>query len=198
LRGKVVFIYEATDLDMFRPTLSDPSPSDGYILSVGTYGRDFDSLVEAVKMLNMKTIIATKPECVAHLQPLPANVTAKLFDSKDMPALYAGARIVAVTLAPRGEYDSVGTLSLGEAYAMGKPTIVTKTESMESYVSDGVDAIFVPPRDPRTFLTTLEKVWNDEALRTKLGGNAARFAKNKLDSKHFASELAAFLQRVVG
>jgi glycosyltransferase involved in cell wall biosynthesis len=197
LAGKVAFIREATDMDLFRPTAPDfaavPLNEDDYILSVGTYGRDFDTLVEAVKGTGIKTIIATKPSCVAHLLPLQKNVTAEFFKSDRMPALYRNAAAVVIGLAPIGEYDSVGTLSLGEAFAMGKVTIVSRTASMESYVEEGKNALFVPLHDASALRTAIAKVLDDAASRERLGAEARAFALRELTLERFAERLSDFL-----
>ena len=232
LAGKVTFIHEATDMDLFKPHTSElsdtsfggaPQPTgedganfqqtnsrtrrknvsdgealikDDYILSVGTYGRDFDTLVEAVKGTGWKTIIATRPLCVAHLQPLPENVTAQLFKSDEMPALYEKAKAVVISLAPIGEYDSVGTLSLGESFAMGKATIVSETDSMKSYVVDGKNALFMPLHDASAMKAAIEKVVSDKDLRERLGAEARAFALANLTLEHFAERLARFLTSI--
>jgi glycosyltransferase involved in cell wall biosynthesis len=113
-----------------------------------------------------------------------------------MPALYEKAKAVIIALAPIGEYDSVGTLSLGESFAMGKATIVSETDSMKSYVVDGKNALFMPLHDASAMKAAIDKISSDKDLRERLGAEARAFALANLTLEHFAERLARFLTSI--
>ncbi len=197
LRGKVEFVHEATDMELFVPDARNEE-DDNMILSVGTFGRDFDSLVEAVKGTNIKTIIATNPRRVEHLQPLPGNVTARFYTPAEMLALYKRAAMVIITLDAKDVNDSVGTLSIGEAMAMRKAIVVTETESMRSYVRDGENAVFVPKKDPAALKSAITDLLAHKEKRMRLGLEAERFARECLTLDNFAKKVYSFFARLTG
>lgn len=195
LANKIVFIPEATDLELFSPTES--SASGRGVLAVGTYGRDWKTLVEAVKGTDIKLTIATKPRLVQDLLPLPHNVTARLYTPQEMKQLYSDACAVVVPLNPDPSYvDSVGTLSVGEVMAMGKPVIVSKTKNMESYIQDGVNGIFVEPGNVTMMREKLIELLADKEQCDVIGKNARSYAENILNDEHFSKELAHLLNKL--
>ncbi|MEN9647304.1 MAG: hypothetical protein RLY57_108 [Candidatus Parcubacteria bacterium] len=195
LANKIVFIPEATDLELFSPTES--SASGRGVLAVGTYGRDWKTLVEAVKGTDINLTIATKPRLVQDLLPLPHNVTARLYTPQEMKQLYSDACAVVVPLNPDPSYvDSVGTLSVGEAMAMGKAVVVSRTKSMESYIQDGVNGIYVEPRNVEMMREVLLELVGNKEKQETIGKSARTYAETVLSDKNFSKHLALLLQQL--
>jgi glycosyltransferase involved in cell wall biosynthesis len=193
LRDKIIFLHEATDIDYFSPS---NEPEENYIISVGNYGRDFKTVVEAVKGMNIELKLATKL-IKKNDSTLPKNVNAGLYSHSEMMDLYKRSKAVVIGLDVNEKYfDSVGTLSIGEAFAMGKTTIVSHTKSMESYVEDGENALFVKLKDVDSMRNAIKKVIDDNNLRLRIGKNARDYAVKYLDPEIFASKLADFLKTI--
>lgn len=195
LRDKIIFLHEPTSLTAFTPA---DSKQDIDVISVGNYGRDLATLVEAVRDSEIQVLIAGKPSLVEKLLPLPANVRSQMFPAEKMREMYARAKLAAVLVTTNERYfDSVGTLSVGEAFAAGKPTIVTHTKNMESYVEDGENALFVPPKDPVLLRGAIKRLLGEKALRERFAGNARTWAETHLDPNVFAEKLAAFFEEKI-
>jgi len=196
LSDRIVFLHEATDIDFFKP--DQTIPQRNMIISVGNYGRDFDTLIEAVRGLPVEVCLATKLISVEKLQVLPSNVTARLYNHEDMLRLYCEAKIAFIGIEKKDTYfDSVGTLALGEALAMGKATIATHMKSMESYIEHGVTGFFVPYKDVVALRLQIETLLQDDALRTSVGNKAYTFARKALDPEKFAQGVAEFMKNTV-
>jgi glycosyltransferase involved in cell wall biosynthesis len=60
------------------------------------------------------------------------------------------------------------SIALVEALSIGVPAVVTRTGGVVETVSDGVNAVVVPPRDARALGHAIVSVVNDPALRRRL------------------------------
>jgi glycosyltransferase involved in cell wall biosynthesis len=93
--------------------------------------------------------------------------------------------------------DSMGTFAVMEAMASGKVVVATHTNSLESYIEDGVTGVFVPPYDARALHHAICELWNDEEKRTRIGARAREFAVQYADAELFAKRLADFFKALV-
>jgi glycosyltransferase involved in cell wall biosynthesis len=154
------------DHEYFSPPPSDDD--DGYVLAVGRdKGRDWATLLDAVRDTDLDVKVACRPEDVAGLD-VPANV--ELLGYVDRPtyrSLTARARVVAVPTHVLA-YPTGQSVTL-EAMAMGKCCVVTDTPAMRDYLEDGVDAVLVPPGDSDRLRRALLQVVADAELRKRTG-----------------------------
>jgi len=199
LAKNVIFLREATDIAYFKP--GDPSEEENEIISVGNFGRDFITVIEATKDLGIKLNLATKlippARMLTNGGDLPSHVTVKLYSHQEMLRAYRRAKIAVVGIALKDDYyDSVGTFALGEALSMGKATIVTHTKNMESYVKNGQNGFFVPYKDVAAMRTKITELLNNDGLRHRIGSNARSFALEYLDSERFAEQLANYFKQL--
>lgn len=198
LANRIVCMHEAVDTNFFQPTQEVPASTD-MVLSVGRDpSRDFDTLVEAARNLPVEIVLATKPEQVAHLRPLPANVRQQLFSPEEMRLMFARAAAVVVGLHIKDEMgaDSMGTFSVLEAMAMGKSVVVTHSASMESYITHNETGVFVPAHEVRALQQALQELLGDEPRRAALGRAARAFVERHADAEQFADRLADYFQRL--
>ena len=101
----------------------------------------------------------------------------------DIPAVWAGAH-VAVQPSRGGEGIPK---SLLEAGACARPLVTTDVPGCRELVSDGVDGLVVPPRNPDALADALEALATDAALRRRLG----RAARAMVESQHADTAVAA-------
>lgn len=59
--------------------------------------------------------------------------------------------------------------SLIEAAAAGRPIVTTDVPGCREVVSEGVNGFLVPPQDPKSLATAIEKLIADPLLREKMG-----------------------------
>jgi glycosyltransferase involved in cell wall biosynthesis len=197
LAQSIIFLHEGVDSEYYKPSLADTKEED-YILSVGLDpSRDFRTLIEAAKEFSVTVKLATKPEMVKCFEPLPPNVSAKKYSRSEMPDLYAKAKIVVNSLnIKENSNDSMGTFSVADAMAMEKAVIVTRTNSMQSYIEDGKTAVFVPPRNPKAMRDAILNLLRNENKRKEIGKNAREFIVNNVDAELFAKNLAEYLKKI--
>ncbi len=179
----------------------DPAKRDmiekDVVISAGNFGRDFETVIEATKDLGVECRLATKLISPEQAKLLPPHVTVKLYSHAEMLKAYAEAKVAVVAIALKDEYtDSVGTFVVGETFAMAKATVVTHTKSMESYVIEGNNGLFVPYKDIATMKARIFELLRNNDLRHRIGSEARKFAVEKLDPELFARELSAFFKRI--
>jgi glycosyltransferase involved in cell wall biosynthesis len=63
-------------------------------------------------------------------------------------------------------------LTAFEALAMGKPIVATDADGLKDVLTDGVDALMVPRRDPAALADAIVQLAADEGLRTRLAARA--------------------------
>lgn len=195
LASRIIFLHEATDPEYFKPSPGRASATGkASVLSVGNYGRDFETVIEATKGLDVECRLATKLISPKRAD-LPLHVTVGLYSHDQMRKLYDEAALAVVALSSRDDYfDSVGTFAVAEAMSMGKATVVTKTRSMESYVTDGINGVFVPYKDAAAMRAKIEELLRNSQLRHRIGEQARKFAVEFLDPERFARRLADYFK----
>ena len=81
-----------------------------------------------------------------------------------------------------------GPLVLLDAMAHGKAVVVSDVGGSRDYVTDGVDALLVPPGDSLALTNAIDRVAADQDLRSRLGA-AARKRASEYSSEDFWQEL---------
>jgi glycosyltransferase involved in cell wall biosynthesis len=179
-KEKFVFIPYHTTLDAFNV---QPAEED-YIFSGGNFGRDYQTLVEAVRGLPIKVFIAsTRPELFSHIS-LPANVDVRGYSHEGFLKMMAGCRINIVSL-DAGLLHSGGQQTFLNSMRLGKPTIVNDPDGAADYITDGEDGLLVPPKNPEALRAAITSLLNDPLKAKHLGSNAMAKARNFNTDEHF-------------
>jgi glycosyltransferase involved in cell wall biosynthesis len=171
------------------------------VLTVGKdLARDYETFAAAVVGLDAPADLAVHPRNVQGIA-LPENARVRLLvGSAELRELYAGAACVVLPQRDDGYpfgSEGGGLTALLEAMAMKKAVVATERAILRDYVSDGIDALVLPPGDPAALRAAIERVLGDEELAARLG-TAARDRVERLHStRGFAAQLAPLLRTVV-
>jgi len=169
---RVVPVAFSVDAAYYHP---DPQvPRDRDVVAVGVdRGRDFDTLVEAARLLpDVRFDILTQP---GRLDPdaVPANVSVRgIAHGEEYRHWLRSARVVAVPTHDLA-YPTGQSVVL-EASATGACVAVTLTPALGDYVRDGETALGMPLHDPGGVATVLARALGDDALRERVGADARR------------------------
>jgi len=90
-----------------------------------------------------------------------------------LPYYYAAAEVVVMP----SRYESFGMVAL-EAMACGTPVIASRVGGLAHLIQDGETGYFVPSQDPEALAEKLRLVFVDNELRTRLGAQAASYARD--------------------
>lgn len=157
----------------------EPTP---YLCAVGGEGRDYFTLVEAMRRLPDRHLaIVARPANVVGLD-LPSNVSLRTnIPLAEVWNVIAHAKLMVLPLRDTEVPCGHGTLIT--AMQLGTPCIVTESVAMTDYLSDEATGLICPPGDPDAMARTVERLWNDEALARRLERNARAFVTEECSEK---------------
>jgi len=197
---RVVTMPIPVDTEFFRPRV-EPDGDVRNVLTVGKdLARDYGTFLEAVRPLPVDATIVAHPRNVEWPELSPNVALRSGLSFHELRELYAGA--ACVVLPQRSEdyvYGSEGggLTALLEAMAMGRPVVASDRAILHDYVTDGVEALLVPPEDPAALRAAIERVLGDPELSRSLGSAARARVESAHTSQGFAARLAPLLRSVV-
>jgi glycosyltransferase involved in cell wall biosynthesis len=161
------------------------------ICSVGQEMRDYKTLIEALRPLDVRCHIAAGAGAFNQTSSrwwsgdvdetaLPPGVTLGPKSFADLRALYARARFVVVPLRPSDSDNGISVIL--EAFAMGKAVICTDTPGQTGLLEHGVNCLRVPPFDVGALRAAIRELWDDDEKSSRLGaaGREAVVARHNL------------------
>ncbi len=183
---KITVVYPAYDADLYQP-VSDPASIqaararlliDGdYILAIGTlhprknYGRLLQAFATMTAAVDKLVIVGKRGwltgQIFSEVEKLGLKSRVRFLDyvpPADMPALISGARMLAFPSL----HEGFG-LPVLEAQACGTPVVCSMTSSLPEAAGDG--ALLVDPCDATALAAAMDRLLNDDALRTKIIAN---------------------------
>jgi glycosyltransferase involved in cell wall biosynthesis len=186
--------YQASDIAIeYQEDLQTP-----FIASLGSAHRDFPTLFEAVKQLNIKTVVATGKGAVEGLS-IPEQVELPFGISRaECFRLAQQARLNIVPLQPKEGVTAAGQVTLVEAMFMGRPLIVTNFYGAEDYIIHGKTGWLVEPNSLESMTEAIDILWHDDALRQRLGENARAYAQEYFSDSCAGRNLERILNKVAG
>jgi glycosyltransferase involved in cell wall biosynthesis len=159
-----------------------------YILTAGRSGRDYGTLFAAVDGLPVTLhVVCDNDAPLAGLQ-VPPNVTVlrRCYDGDYVEQL-KNARFVVV---PLGVADiSAGQMVLLQAMAFRKASVITRTLTVEDYVTDGVEALLVPQGDVAAMRAAIVRLLDDPACTTQMADRAMAAFDERFCMKAFVRNL---------
>jgi glycosyltransferase involved in cell wall biosynthesis len=170
-REKFVFVPYHTTLAGMPPT------ADGdYIFAGGDTGRDYATLIEAVRDLPRRVVVAALRRDHFDGLKIPDNVEIVTVTPTEFQRLLGGAWVVVVPLKG-GLLHSGGQQTYLNAMALGKPVVVADDCGTEDYIAHGETGMLVKPGDPAALRDALWTLVDNPALArsmAELGRQVAR------------------------
>lgn len=173
-RARAQFVYIPYGLHIHgrdTPASAVDAAAKPYILTAGRSGRDYATLFEAVAPLPIELhVVCDSANALAGLN-IPPNVKVlrNCYDT-DYVEQIRKARFVVV---PLGVNDiSAGQMVLIQAMAFAKPTVITRTATVEEYVTDGEQSLLVAQSDAAAMREAIQRLLADPALVERLAANA--------------------------
>jgi glycosyltransferase involved in cell wall biosynthesis len=186
---RVLLTPTGVDLELFAE-LPDPTPlrrrlglQDRLVVGwVGSFRRfhALEQAVEAAAAVSGAALLLlgdgperARIERLAHDLGVSATFTGTV-PHDELPT-YLAAMDVAVILAPRDEPFHYSPLKLAEYLAAGLPVVAPAAGQLAQRLTDGADAVVVPPHDVGAVVAALRRLRDDPEERARLG-KAARAA----------------------
>lgn len=199
---KIKLLKRGTDQKFWSPL---PATTD-MICSVGMEMRDYPTLVEAIRPLDVPCHIAVSKRVrgelfetvqrVYEIDEMPGNVSVGRKGYVELRELYARSRFAVVPLLPTDSDN--GLTSILEAMAMGKPVICSQAVGQVDVIQDGVTGIFVPPGDPEALRREIINLWNNPRRAEEMGKAARRYIEENHTMEQFAASIKKEVQNAAG
>ncbi len=158
----------------FHTTLHDYTyevRDDGYLFAGGNFDRDYTSLVEAVRPLDVPVWIATtRPEQLRGVS-VPPHVRVEGTSVSGFRQAMAAARLVVVPMR-KGLLHSGGQQTCLNAMHLGKPTIAVGRKWATDFIRDGVNGLIVDYADVPGLRRAIESVLSHPDEARQMGERA--------------------------
>ena len=79
---------------------------------------------------------------------------------------------------------------------MGKAIVVTNTDTIASYVTDGVNGCLIDEGDEEKFCQTINLLLENDPKREQMESSARSFVESEMDIHIKTKDLAAFFKRI--
>jgi glycosyltransferase involved in cell wall biosynthesis len=116
-----------------------------------------------------------------------------LGEREDIPEVISA---LDVALAPSWE-EPFGR-AVVEAMAMGVPVVATSCGGPAEIVTDGVDGVLAPPRQPDRWAAAISGLLSDPAARDRIGTRARETVEARFHSRRLGLELVGVYQELLG
>jgi glycosyltransferase involved in cell wall biosynthesis len=178
---------------------SDAAPhGSATICAAGLEFRDYPTLIEAVRGLGVRVVLAAaspwskRPTRLDGVD-VPGNVEIVRLDLHELRQLYADSTIVVM---PLRETDfQAGVTTLLEAMAMAKPIICSKTTGQTDVITDDVTGVYVPVGDSTALRSAIEELLDDSRRAARLGRAARAWVTQAADIDVYVASIAHVVDR---
>jgi hypothetical protein len=171
-----------------------PSPPGELVVAAGKTGRDFGTLLQALRRTSIPARIWTARDRVSDVPPgvevrepqaVPADPgAARQFAWLEARDALADAAVVAIPLSTADRL--VGLSELADALALGRPVVMTRNP----FIDVDVEAIgcgrFVDVGDVDGWAKALDELMSDASLRAEMGRAARRHVDETWNADAFA------------
>ena len=176
-----------------KTAATEPEPQP-FILASGRSYRDYATLAEAVRGLDVKVVILARKFNLDGVT-LPDNVeVSDLLSLVEYQKLLHRAQFVVVPLQDLPH--SAGDSHLAQSMSAGKAIIASRTPSPEAYIEHGVNGLLVPPGDAQSLRDAIQDLSAHPEQIASLGAAARCSFESKHTFERFSAEFYQLLQRV--
>jgi glycosyltransferase involved in cell wall biosynthesis len=207
-----IIIYSRTETHLHHPGLKDKyvfmvlpadgdfealSPgSDSYIFAGGGAGRDFPSLIEAVRGTSIPLrIITFSPNTLNYSKALPDNCQV-VWRIPVQSYLEHMSRACFVVNPLQPGLNSHGQTTIVQALRLGKAVISTQDASVDDYIQDRKVGLLVEPGDILGYRHAITRLYADASLRQNFEAQAGIFSR-ELTYAAFARNLTCVCREML-
>lgn len=175
---KICFVPFHTTLDGYDFIPSD----DGCVFAGGNGDRDYGTLIEAVRGLDIKVFIAATKKDLFNGIDIPDNVTVQGVSPGVFREKMASCRMAVVPMQ-QGLLHSGGQQTFLNSMVMGKPTIVVGEKAAAGYIVDGENGVIIKYGDYLALRNAIIALQDSPELRSKIGAASKAYASQMTTEK---------------
>ncbi|HEU5077391.1 MAG TPA: glycosyltransferase family 4 protein, partial [Polyangiaceae bacterium] len=168
------------------------------ICAVGLERRDYPTLIDAVRGLDVRVVIAaaspwSKQSDTTEGRALPENVTVRKFSQFELRQVYDASAFLVMPLEPV-EFQA-GVTAILEAMAMGKAVVCTRTDGQTDVLREGETGLYVPPKDPSALRAAIQKLLTDPEQAARMGERGRRVIEDQMNLARYCQRLGDHVAR---
>ncbi|MGB5941994.1 MAG: hypothetical protein WBG71_03870 [Leeuwenhoekiella sp.] len=171
-----------------------------FAISAGHTGRDFDTLVEAFRIIDFPLKIFCTPKSSPSITNIPSNVTIisneKLLPYTELLKEYDNARVILVPLQPQPK-GTEGLTSLLDVLGMAKPIIMTQNDKVDIDVEKEGIGLTVGTGDIQDWIRSLNTVLFNDQLLLEMQKNCLRLMHSVYNLDCFSKGLENIINDTV-
>ncbi|MDY7080230.1 MAG: glycosyltransferase family 4 protein [Chloroflexota bacterium] len=181
-------------VDRYFSTSTSSGGDGGYIFASGRSFRDYATLMEAVRGLDVKLIVNTRPFCIEGLD-IPGNVHVNdMLPMDEYFRLLANAKFVVVPL--QDVSHGSGESHVGQTMAAGKAMIVTENPSTADLIERGITGLVVKSGDVQGMRDAIIYFIDHPDEVSRMGENAYRLYQEKYTFSRYAQRVVSLLREL--
>lgn len=171
------------------------------ICSAGLERRDYATLIEAVRDLDLEVVITasslwSKRRSSTADRELPPNVRVGRLTMRELRDTYAAAAVIVVPLV---EVDfQAGITAILEGMSMARAVICSRVAGQTDTIVDGVTGLYVPPGDVDAMRQAIDRLLSDPDEADRLGRNARDWVVEHADIDVYADVISRILSEAAG
>jgi colanic acid/amylovoran biosynthesis glycosyltransferase len=216
--GKARVIRPSVDPAAFRPAERngrDSGPAELRVLTVGwvRWEKGYEYALEAVRRARERGVpvrlemVGALPEEASRTPAELARVRHTVADLGLEEHVHMAGRASSSDINRRLQNTDVllhAAVTEGipnaivEALACEVPVVATDCGGVSEAITDGVEGILVPPRDPEALADGVLRLWKEPALRARMGKAGRQRVLGELTLEHEHSAFLAMYRDVVG
>lgn len=177
-----------------HPIEHEEDRANPFILAMGSAKRDYATLFQAVKRLKVRTIVVAASHAVAGLD-VPESVEIKSgLSEKECLTLSQRARLSVVPID--NTQTASGQITVIDTMTLARPIIASRCMGTEDYIDDGRTGMLVEPKSVEQLTDAIQRLWDDEPTRAKLGETARAHALEQYSNEAVGRRLGQILDSI--
>lgn len=206
---RVVLTPFMVDADFFSPAAAETAVipdlalnlnGKPLICSVGLEFRDYPTLIEAVRGMDLQLVVAaaspwSKRADTTAGEDIPENVVVRGFSQYELRELYRLSRFMVMPLYYVA--FQAGVTAILEAMAMQKPIVCSRTPGQTDVIMDGQNGLYVTPQNTVELRAAIERLLEDESEVSRMGLNARKQIEQEMSLERYVSRLNRYVRQAV-
>jgi glycosyltransferase involved in cell wall biosynthesis len=203
LSEKQVYLLpsQPTDISFFTPGSTSPNKSRPIIGSGGLEERDYRTLAEATRDLNIDVKVCAFSPCTTALKRafpkvIPSNMSFRFYDWCELLQLYRDSDVVVLSLFENNR--EAGLTTLFEAMACRRPVVMTRSPGIIGDLIDSGIVTGVNPGDPIGLKQAIQSLLNDPQKAENQARRGYELVHNQSNHSKYVQGLVTKLTSTFG
>jgi glycosyltransferase involved in cell wall biosynthesis len=195
--SRIRLLLEHVDNRFFTPGPPGPDKTRPVVVGVGLEKRDYHTLAQACRDLDVDVKISGFSRYAALLakslpDPLPPNMTRRFYPWTELVQLYRDADVVVASVFPC--LYAAGVTTLIEGLCCRRPVVVTRSPGLSDYLEPGDGLSIVEPLDQGAMRRAIVRLLENPDLAREQAERGYQLASQRYDFDRAIDRFAELLE----